>query len=472
MTALSETVPATTQPASARGALAVLSLLMLLPSLAMSSANVALPGLCDVFNATFQQMQWVVIAYLLASTTLMVNVGKLGDLIGRRRLLLVGIGIFTLASVACGGAASLGGLIVARAGQGLGAAILLALAMAMVGEAVPKSKTGSAMGLLGAMSAIGTALGPSLGGGLLSGLGWRAIFLINLPLGLGALLLAVRYLPVQPPRPRAATTRFDGLGTLILMLTLATYALALTFGRGHFNGWNLALLLAAILGGTLLVRVETKASAPLLPLPLLRATALRRGLLLSLVVSAVVMATLVVGPFYLSRGLGLSATGVGLIMSVGPVVAALTSVPAGRFVDRLGAAWLTQIGLLGLGSGCTLLALVPTTLDIAGYVTAITVLTSGYAFFQAANNTAVMAGVPAEQRGVISGLLNLSRNLGLITGTAGLGAVFAWAAHARDLRLASPENVTLGMRITFGVAAGLVGVAWGVVFRRLRGTVV
>src|SRR5881394_1370362 len=137
---------------SARGALASLSLAMLLSSLGVSIANVALPTLAGAFAASFQAVQWIVLAYLLAITTLIVSVGRLGDIAGRRRLLLAGILVFTIASVLCGVAPTLWLLVAARAAQGLGAAIMMALAVALVGETVPKAKTGSAMGLLGAMS--------------------------------------------------------------------------------------------------------------------------------------------------------------------------------------------------------------------------------------------------------------------------------------------------------------------------------
>src|SRR5438105_2321078 len=154
---------------SMRWALANLSLSMLLSSLGTSIANVGLPTFAHAFNASFQEVQWIVLAYLLAITTLIVSVGRLGDIIGRRRLLLVGIFLFTVASVLCGVAPTLWLLIAARAAQGLGAAIMMALTMAFVGDTVPKANTGSAMGMLGTMSAIGTALGPSLGGALISG---------------------------------------------------------------------------------------------------------------------------------------------------------------------------------------------------------------------------------------------------------------------------------------------------------------
>src|SRR4249919_3727338 len=175
-----------------RGALLAMSLTMLLSSLGTSIANVALPTFVHALDASFQAVQWIVLAYLLAVTTFVVSVGRLGDLWGRRRLMLAGIGLFTVASAACAGATGLWMLIAARVVQGLGAAIMMALTMALVGEAVPKSRAGSAMGLLGTMSAVGTALGPSLGGVLIAASGWPAIFLINLPLGCVALILAYR----------------------------------------------------------------------------------------------------------------------------------------------------------------------------------------------------------------------------------------------------------------------------------------
>ncbi len=201
---------------------------MLLASLGTSSANVALPTLTQAFSVSFQAAQWIVLAYLLATTTLIVSVGRLGDIIGRRRLLLTGLVLFAVASVLCGSAPALWLLIAARAAQGLGAAIMMALSLALVGETVPQDKTGSAMGLLGTMSAIGTALGPSLGGVLIAALSWRAIFFVNVPLALLALLLAHRSLPADRRGPTTEKTGFDTLGTLLLALMLGAYALAMT----------------------------------------------------------------------------------------------------------------------------------------------------------------------------------------------------------------------------------------------------
>jgi EmrB/QacA subfamily drug resistance transporter len=444
---------------SARWALAGLSLSMLLSSLGTSIANVALPTLAQAFSASFQEVQWIVLAYLLATTTLIVSVGRVGDIIGRRRLLLAGIVLFTAASVLCGVAPTHWLQIAARAAQGLGAAIMLALTMAFVGETVPKEKTGSAMGLLGTMSAIGTALGPSLGGFLIAGLGWRAIFLVNVPLGILTFLLAHRTLPVDRGGPKADRAGFDTVGTLMLALTLAAYALAMTLGRGSFGPLNMALLLAAAFGAGLFVLAETRVPSPLIRLAMFRDPVLRAGLATSALVSTVMMATLVVGPFYLARSLALDAALVGLVMSVGPLVAALTGVPAGRVADRFGARRMTIIGLIGVAAGSFILSMLPTALGISGYVAPMVVITAGYALFQAANNTAVMADIRQDRRGVVSGMLNLSRNLGLITGASVMGAVFALASATFNVTTAPSEAVATGMRTTFAAAAVLIVVA-------------
>ena len=384
-------------------------------------------------------------------------------MMGRRCLLMAGILVFTVASALCGAAPGLWLLIAARAAQGLGAAVMMALTIAFVGDAVPKARTGSAMGLLGSMSAVGTALGPTLGGVLIAHFGWPAIFFVSVPLGLVTLLLVQHCLPADRPTLQTGQPHFDTAGTLLLALTLAAYALAMTLGRGSHGALNVALLLAAAMGAALFVWVEAGARSPLIRLAMFGDRALSASLVMSALVSTVVMATLVVGPFYLAHALGLTTAAVGIVMSAGPVAAALTGVPAGRIVDRFGSQRTTVGGLAGMVLGCAILGIAPAAfaaaLGVAGYVIPIVVITASYALFQTANNSAVMADVAPGQRGVISGLLTLSRNLGLITGASLMGAVFAFASHAIDFAAASPAAITAGMRTTFAVAAACVVVA-------------
>ena len=443
------------------GALACLALAMLLSSLGTSIANVGLPTFVRAFGASFQSVQWVVLAYLLAVTTLVVSAGRLGDLFGRRRLMLLGIATFTVASLVCAAAPSLWVLIAARAGQGFGAAMMMALTMALVGESVPKERAGRAMGLLGTMSAVGTALGPSLGGVLIGSFGWQAIFLINLPLGLLAALLAWRYLP----RDRIAATRpgFDLPGSLLLALALAAYSLAMTLGRGHFGAINLALAIAAAVLGLVFLLVESKARSPLVQPALFRERLVGTGFVASGLATTVAMTTLVVGPFYLSGALHLDATGVGLVMSMGPLVAAVAGMPAGKAVDRFGALRMSVAGLLSMAVGAFLLSRMTIDAGAPGYVIALVILTGGFATFQAANNTAVVTGSAPGQRGIVSGLLNLSRNLGLVTGASLMGAVFMHAAGTSAIASASTVAVLSGTHAVFLLATLLVALALAVV---------
>ena len=442
-------------------ALVSLSLTMLLSSLGTSIANVGLPTFVQVFDTSFQAVQWVVLAYLLAITTLIVSVGRLGDLLGRRWLMLAGVGVFTFASVMCSVAPELWVLVAARAAQGFGAAVMMALTMAFVGDAVPKARAGSAMGLLGTMSAIGTALGPTLGGALIAGFGWRAIFLINLPLGLIAITLIYRYLPADQVAPTRGRTSFDYRGSLLLALVLAAYALAMTVGRGDFGSINVALLCTAFGGAGLFAFVESRISSPLVQLALFRNHVVSAGFAMSSLVTTVAMTTLVVGPFYLSGALGLGTAHVGLVMSAGPLVAALVGVPAGRGVDQFGAGLMTIAGLMAMVIGCIGLTAVSARLGAWGYIVPLVTFTAGFAIFQAANNTAVMTGVEPEQRGVVSGLLNLSRNLGLITGASVMGAVYAFGSATTDIAHATPGSATSGLRLAFAIATGFVFVALG-----------
>lgn len=432
-----------------------LCLSMLLSALGSSLGNVALPALAQAWRAPFALVQWVALGYLLTLTALSVSVGRLSDSLGRRRLLLAGIAVFSIGSALCAAAPSLPMLIAARALQGLGAACMMALSMAGVSDWAPAGRAGRAMGWLGSLSAVGSTLGPSLGGGLIAWSGWPAMFWLSAALGALTWLLSWRILPADRPRHGPAAP-FDGQGALWLALALVCYALA---GAAGFTLSGLAWLAAMLLATAGLVWRQGRAPASLIPLPLLRHPALRAGLLGSLLVSTVMMATLVVGPFYLTFALGLTPGKLGLAVALGPLAAALASAPAGRLVDRFGAPRVAGGGLCGLAVGAALLALLPLSSGLAGYLLPIVSMTVSYALFQTANNTAVMQCAAPQQRGVLAGLLNVSRNLGLTSGAALMGALFAWGVGNSDMAHAAPEAVAAGMRLTFAVAVAMVGLA-------------
>ncbi|MEO6298233.1 MAG: MFS transporter [Paracoccaceae bacterium] len=445
---------------SYRRRLGALSLAMLLPSLGTSIANVALPTLAAAFEAPFQDVQWVVISYLLAVTSLIVGAGRLGDMLGRRKLLLIGIAIFILASVSCVLAPNLWALVAARGVQGLGAAIMMALTIASVGDMVPKDRTGSAMGLLGTVSAVGTALGPSLGGALIAWFGWQAVFVVMAGAGGVAFLVGQQVFPADAPVARRPFT-FDVAGMLLLAASLGAYALSTTLGGGAFGAINAILGGLSLIGLLGFVVLESRVIDPLVQLRLLRDRSLQSGLASMALVSTIVMATLVVGPFYLSGVLKLAPVEVGLVMSIGPAVSALTGVPAGRLVDGFGTFVVMVIGLIGLMVGACLMTILPGMLGGLGYACSLVLVTAGYALFQAANNTAVMNSAEQDRRGVTSALLGLSRNLGLITGASAMGALFAYGSKGVEV-LGLAAGGESGLRLTFAIAAAFAGLSFAI----------
>jgi len=461
---------AATSPVSAntqRGALVSLSLAIMLSSSATSIVNVALPTLSQAFAASFQQVQWVVLAYLLAITALIVGAGRLGDLFGPKRVLIYGVAIFGAGSILCALAPSIEWLIAARAIQGAGAAIMMALSFALVSAAAPPQRRGAAMGILGASSAVGTALGPALGGVLIQIGGWQAIFASAAAAAVITFAFGIRFLPADREAPSQPAS-FDTLGTAVLALTIGAYALAMTIDHGAFGFLSLALLAASGVGVALFVVVETRAKAPLIRPAMFADSRFSAGLAANAIVAAIMMATLVVGPFYLAAGHGLDIPRVGLVMSVGPFVAALAGIPAGLMVDRFGADRTAVLGLIAIASGAVMLAAAPPSLGVAGYILPIAIVTAAYALFQAANNSALIASAPAHERGLVSATMGLARNLGLITGAALLGAVFAAASGLQSPDTLSAAAATAGMRATFSVAAASALVAIFILHRAAK----
>ncbi len=432
-----------------------LALAVLSASVGTSVANVALPDLVSAFTATPAQVQWVVVGYLLAMTGVSITVGALGDRWGRRRILLVGIAVFTLGAVVGALAPTLPVLITARVAQGVGAAAMTALPLALARDVTADGQTGRIMGVLGTTSAIGTALGPALGGTLIGWGGWAAAFWMMVPLGAASLLLATA-LPSSDttPRPRG---RFDISGSVLLTAGVATYAFALTSPGSNWPTAPLLLGAVALLGG--FAAVERRAAHPVLPLATLRHRSITTGMITNVLVATVMMSTLVVGPYALHNGLELSLPLVGLVMSVGPVTSAVSGILAGRLVDRTTPAVMITAGLALVTLGAACLALLPSWWGVVGYIVALIVLTPGYQLFLAANNTHVLSDTDPAHRGRIAGALGLSRNLGLITGASAMGVLYAAIDAGMD---AASTGSLSAMRATFLVAALLAAIATAV----------
>lgn len=375
-----------------RRPLAGLAACVLVASFGTSAANVALPALVTDLSGTFAQAQGVVLGYLIAMTVASLVVGRLGDAYGRGRVLRLGAVLFALAAVAGALSPSLATLTAARSAQGVGAAAMTVLPIAIAKDAAPVGRTGIVLGALGTAAALGTASGPALGG-LLVAAGWQAIFWAMAPAAVLVLALLGR---TPRPTPSTASASTDG------------------------------------------DRLRVRMIAP--------------GMTLNLLVGAVMMSTLVVGPFYLTGALGLPPATVGLAMAAGPVASVCTGVLAGRLVDRADASRMTVAALAVMTAGVLALALLPALWGLPGYLTGTVLLAPGYQLFLVANSTTVLGAVPLRRRGSAAGALTLARNLGLVTGAALLAAVFAAAAGGTD---AAPDALVDGLRTTFLVAAAL-----------------
>lgn len=404
-----EQTESTLQVKRQTGIALALALSMLLAALGTSIANIALPALAEAFSAPFTQVQAVMVGYLVALTVAVLIAGRLGDRWGLKPALIGGLILFAVSSVLCSLASGLWWLVAARALQGIGAAFLMTLAMALMRQTTPQERMGRAMGLLGMTSGLGTALGPTLGGLLLAELGWRSIFWVLCPLACIALMLILVALPTEPGK---RTVKPPGLWSAL-----------------------------------------DRHLAP--------------GLIVNVLVAGIVMTTLVVGPFYLGTGLGLDARTVGLVMATGPGIAIFCGIPSGRLVDAWGSRRVLSLGLFLLATGAIMLAFVPNAIGAVGYVLSVMVLTPGYQLFQTANNTGVLSDVPKERQGTVSGLLNLSRNIGLIAGASVMGALFSFGAGTEDIAHATVSAIEAGMRLTFLVAAG--AVVCGIAIVRMAG---
>lgn len=449
------------QPRTPIPVLVALAASTLTASLGISVASVLLPSLARGFAASVSDVQWVVLAYLMSVTVAIVSAGRLGDLFGHRRVLMAGLAVFIAASVLCAVAPGLTPLIVGRAAQGLGGAILIALPMSLARDLVPAERLGTAMGLLGTTTAVGTALGPSLGGALLAWGDWRMAFWLLAVFASATLALTAKAIERDSMPRNVSLKELDLLGTLLLAIALATYAFATSGGARSVPVPPPALMSGAVIAIALFVIVETRAMAPLVPMILLRDRAAGLGFAMNLAIGTVMMSTLVVGPFFLAFSLGLSEAHVGLVLAVGPAVAALSGVPAGRLTDRLGANRVMVIGLAQTVLGLLCLAILPRYFGVGGYVAALIALTPAFQMFLAANNTTVMAGASAEQRGRLSGLLGLSRNLGLMTGASAMSTLFVAFLGTGEAAQAPGADVARAFSMTFGAAALLALITLG-----------
>ncbi|WP_424969241.1 MFS transporter [Dinoroseobacter sp. S76] len=420
---------------------------------AMSLTAVTLPAIAVAFPGPVLDPNLVVTVFLLAITALLVPMGRAGDIFGARPVLATGLALFALGALWASSAGSLPALITARALQGIGASAMIGLPLALVRATVPEAQIGRWVGAMGTMSAIGTASGPALGGLLAGSFGWQAVFLIQIPMPVLALATTLLFLP-RPTKPRQRIG-LDLAGAGLLALVLTGGVLLVSDLPGGLAPWHLPGALGVGLGLALLLRHETRAQAPLIDLRLIRERLLALSLICNGVVAVIMMGILVVGPFFLILGLGLSPSAMGLCMAVGPVTSALSGAPAGALTERLGPARALIWGACGLCLGTLAMAGLPMVLGVAGFALAFVSLAIGYQIVQAALATGVMTAARAEHQGVTAGVFTLSRNIGFVLGASGMSALFAATSDRFATQLDYSGAAHAAMAMSFSIATML-----------------
>ncbi|WP_329371939.1 MFS transporter [Streptomyces sp. NBC_01483] len=404
--------------------LITLSLGFFMTLLDLTIVNIAIPDMGQDLDASLDEILWVVNAYTLALAVLLITAGRLGDLRGKRNLFLAGVALFTLASLACGLARDPAQLIAFRAVQGLGAALLMPQTLSIIAEVFPADRRGAAMGVWGVVAGVSGALGPIIGGELITHLDWRWIFFVNLPLGVVVLGLAVAIIPGSR---RTVGHRLDTLGVLLASGGLFCLAFGLTEGQRYdWNAWIWSLFGAAALLFAAFLRHERgqQGDDPLVPFSLFKD---RNFTLINFV--GVTVSFGVVGMFlpltiYLQSVLGFSALKSGLVLLPLALGSFVTAGPAGVLADKIGGKFILMTGLLAWTAA---LVWIVAAADVGSSWTAVAFplflagLGAGCTFAPMA--TEVMRNVPARLSGAASGVNNALRQVGSVLAGAVVGAV-------------------------------------------------
>lgn len=430
---------------------------VLMFTLDTSIVNIALPTLVQVFHTSFATIQWVVLSYLLVITALVLGAARLGDMLGKKRLYLGGLILFTISSFLCGLAPGVGWLIGFRALQGLGALMISALGAAIVTEVFPSSERGRALGIIGAVVSLGIALGPTVGGVLIGLSGWRTIFLVNVPIGIFASFVVVRTVPSSTTS--SGQQRFDWLGAIVMTLTLIAFAVGMTNGQdqGFNSPTTLGLLAIAALGLSSFVWIEARIRQPMLDLGLFRNLQFSLSLLTGVLVFIVIAGTIFIIPFFLELVLHYPTQHVGLLLAVSPVLGGIVAPISGNLSDRFGTRIISLIGLVLMMVGCLAISTFNAEMSDLGYIVRVAPFGIGLGMFQSPNNSAILGEVPPERLGIASGLLSLSRTLGQTTGVPLLGAIFAlltlMQSSTTSVTNAPADALVFGVQGTFRLAA-------------------
>ncbi len=388
-----------------------------------SVVNTILPVIRTALKTDISTVEWAVTVYLLVVSGLLLTFGRLGDLRGHKQTYVAGFVIFVLGSVLSGAAPSVVLLIAFRAFQAIGATMLFANSPAILTKNFPSSQRGQALGMQAAMTYLGLTAGPSLGGWLAESFSWRAVFYINVPVGLLALGLSLRFIPND--RGEEQTQRFDLAGAFVLLVGLVGLLLALN--QGSDWGWSSPLVLGLIAGSLLVLAVfaalEKRVQAPMLDLSLFS-----RRVFSSAAASAVLnyvslYSIVFLMPFYLIQSRGLDPAQAGLLLTAQPLVMAITAPIAGTLSDRIGSRIPATSGMAILAVAMFLLSRLGPTTPFSVVAAYLALAGLGIGVFISPNTSALMGDAPRNRQGIAAGILATARNVGMVLGVGMAGAI-------------------------------------------------
>lgn len=387
--------------------------------------NLALPTFVRTFGSDFATVQWVVLAFVLTQTALMLVMGRLGDMFGKKPIFIAGFAITGVGVLLCALAPNIVWLLAFRVIQAIGVAMALALSLGVVAEAFPPSERGMALGLVSSVVSIGIMLGPVLGGLILESLSWRWIFLVSFPLCVIGLPVAIRYLP--DVRPSKSEGRFDYAGGIVFFVLLLSFLLATTYGRTvGYSDWRILSLFAVVAIFLLLfLLIELRTPQPVIDLRLFQHPVFSLNLTLRFVSFIVYVGILLLLPFYNENVLGLTPRISGLLLTIPSIAFGVVGVLAGMLSDRLGTRFvaIAGIGLLLLGA-FSLSRLGPTT-TLWGYGLRLVPLGAGFGMFQSPNNSVIFSVAPRDRMGMVSSLTSVIRTLARSASIALIGVIWA-----------------------------------------------
>ncbi|WP_435974836.1 MFS transporter [Streptomyces sp. Qhu_M48] len=465
------TRPARATAPSPRLALGVLATGMLMTILDGSIVTVAMPAIQSDLGFTPVGLSWVVNAYLIAFGSLLLLSGRLGDLIGRKRMFLAGTGLFTAASLLAGVAASPGVLIAARFLQGVGSAMSSAVGLGILVTlfTVPRERS-RAIAVFSFTGAAGASLGQVLGGVLTDALTWNWIFFINLPIGAATLLVALRALPSD--RGLGLRAGADVIGAFLVTAGLMTGIYAVVkideYGAGSAHTLGLGALALALLAGFLVRQART--ANPLMPLRILRSRSVAGANTVQMLMVAALFSFQILVALYLQKVLGYGAAGTGLAMlPAAAVIGAVSLGVSARLIARFGERNVLITGLLLLVGVLGLLTRVPVHASYVTDLLPVMLLAAGFGLALPALTSLAMSGAEEKDAGLASGLFNTTQQIGMALGVA----VLSTLAAARTGTLAAagrpaPEALTGGYHLAFAVGAGLLLVALAIAVTVLR----